>query len=316
MRIIDNTLSDDRRWPDINVAKWAGTKRSMHLYTQMLGKIRLALSPPQPNWMFTALYLTPRGLTTGFIPYEGSSVEAALDVFDSRITISQCSGERSHVELLPAQTVSEVYENLSATLRRLNVACGISPVPQEVPDTTPLNQDRRPSEYDPVAALRWFRVVTATAACFETWRTHFFGRSGVQFWWGAFDVTLLLFSGRKVTPPADRGYIMKYDLDAELMSVGLYIGDETTAPFFYGYIYPQPPRAEDLPIAPPTASWSPQVGEWILPYDAVRASSHPEATIRAFIDSIYAQCFAAGGWSRDACTYDLPKRRLRATYAG
>ena len=309
MAITDNPSSEKDGWPDINVTKWAGTKRSLHLYAQMLGKIRLALSPPQPNWMFTPLYLSPRDLTTGFIPYERYSVEAALDVFDSCITISQSNGERSRVELLPVRTVAEIYEGLSSALRRLDVACYISPIPQELPDTTPLNEDGRPSEYDPVAVLRWFRAVTATAALFETWRTHFFGRSGIQFWWGAFDVALLLFSGRKVTPPADRGYIMKYDLDAELMNVGLYLGDETTAPLFYGYIYPQPHGAERLPIAPPAASWSPQLSEWILPYDAVRAAIDREAVIRAFIDSIYAQCFAVAGWDRDAYTYDPPKRR-------
>ncbi|MBV8198525.1 MAG: hypothetical protein JO263_10345 [Candidatus Eremiobacteraeota bacterium] len=305
MAMNDMVANREDRWPDINVARWAGTKRSLHLYSQMLGKIRLALSPPQPNWMFTALYLSPRGLTTGFIPYEGSSVEVALDVFDSSITILQSSGERSRVELLPVRTVAEIYEELSAALERVNVACYISPVPQEIPDTTPFNDDRRASEYDPAAVVRWFRAVTAAAALFETWRTHFFGRSGIQFWWGAFDLALLLFSGRKVTPPADRGYIMKYDLDAELMNVGLYLGDETTAPFFYGYIYP-PPEAEHLPIAPPAASWSAQLSEWILPYDTARASSDPEATIRAFIDSVYAQCFAAAGWNRDAHRYASP----------
>ena len=271
----------------------------------MLGKIRLALSPPQPNWMFTALYLSPRGLTTGFIPYEHDSVEVTLDVFDSRITISRSTGKRAHVELLPVQTVAEVYEQLSAGLGELDVVCRISPIPQEIPDTTPLNEDRRSREYDPVAVLRWFRAVTATTALFEDWRTQFFGRSGIQFWWGAFDATMMLFSGRKVPPPVDRGYLMKYDLDAELMNVGLYFGDDSTAPFFYGYIYPQPPGAERLAVSPP-ASWSASLGEWILPYDAVRASTDRDAAIRAFIDSIYAQCFAAAGWNRDAYAYKAP----------
>jgi len=300
--------NDKESWPDVHVANWAGTKRSLHLYAQMLGKIRLALSPPQPNWMFTALYLSPRGITTGFIPYGLGSVEATLDVFDSRITIAQSSGERSFVDLLPVRTVAEIYEALSATLRRLNVACHITAIPQEVPDTTPLDRDRRASEYDPQAVLRWFRAATATAAIFERWRTCFFGRTGIALWWGAFDIALLLFSGRRVMPPSDRGYLMKYDLDAELMNAGLYFGDAQTAPFFYGYISPPPAGVETLPIRPAPAAWSPKLGEWVLPYDAVRATNDPAASIREFIDSIYQTCFTAAGWNRAAHAYEVPKR--------
>ena len=168
-----NASSDRTEWPDIHVANWAGTKRSLHLYAQMLGKIRLALSPLQPNWMFTALYLSPRGLTTGFIPYGRSSLEATLDVFDSRITLMQSNGVRMSVELLPVRTVAEIYDALSDSLKRVNVACSISRIPQEIPDTTPLNEDRRRSEYDPAAILRWFRATTALATVFESWRTQF-----------------------------------------------------------------------------------------------------------------------------------------------
>jgi hypothetical protein len=155
---------------------------------------------------------------------------------------------------------------------------------------------------------RWFAAATATASIFEEWRAHFFGRTGIQVWWGALDVALLLFNGKHVAPPLDRGYIMKYDLDAELMNVGLYYGDENTRPYFYGYIYPQPAGVARLPIAPSAASWSETIGEWILPYETVRRASDPAAELRAFLDAIYAQCIAAAGWDRDALSYDSPKR--------
>jgi len=299
-------------WPDIHVAGWSATKHSLHMYAQMLGKIRLALSPPQPNWMFTPLYLNGRGFTTGFIPWELSSFEASLDVFDSTISIARSEGERREVALLPVRTVAEVYADVSSALRALHVDCYISPIPQEVPDRTPLDQDRRPSEYDPAAVRRWFAAYTATAGIFDTWRSCFFGRSGVQLWWGAFDVALLLFNGKAVKPPADRGYLMRYDLDAELMNVGLYLGDETTAPFFYGYIHPEPKGAASLPIEPKDASWSAQLHEWVLPYEAVRSASDPQAEIVTFIKAIYAQCFAAAGWNRAALTYAAPKRLPRS----
>jgi hypothetical protein len=301
-------VGDNGAWPDVNVATWAGTKRSLHLYTQMLGKIRLALSPPQPNWMFTALYLAPRGITTGFIPYGVTSVEATLDVFASRITIARSTGQTLVVPLVPVRTVAEIYSALTAALKQVNVACFISRVPQEIPDTTPFDEDRRPCEYDPAAVLRWFSAATATATVFETWRACFFGRSGIQLWWGAFDLALLLFSGKKATPPTNRGYLLKYDLDAQMMNVGLYFGDDKHAPYFYGYIYPEPAGAEKLPVEPSAAKWSTQLHEWVLPYEAVRSCADPAAAIVAFLDSIYAQCFAAAGWNRDACSYDLPKR--------
>ncbi len=310
MAISDDTVHDSAVWPDIHVARWAGTKRSIHLYSQMLGKMRVALSPSQPNWMFTALYLTARGFTTGFIPFARGSFEAVLDVFDSTIVIARSDGEKRTIPLLPVRTISEVYAALSNALHELRVACYISPIPQEVPDTTPFNEDRRPSEYDPAAVQRWFHAATATATVFDSWRSHFFGRTGIQLWWGAFDVALLLFSGRRVAPPTDRGYLMKYDLDAELMNVGLYLGDEQNAPFFYGYIYPEPPNAARLRVPAP-ASWSTQLREWTMPYDDVRSLEDPGIAISAFIDSVYELCFTAAGWTREACVYSRPKRSDR-----
>lgn len=293
-------------WPDLHIAGWSGTKRSLHLYSQMLGKMRVALSPTQPNWMHTALYLNARGITTGFIPHAHSSFEAELDVFDSTITIAHSNGEKRTVNLVPAQTIAEIYGRLNRALEELTIGCSISPIPQELPDTTPFNEDRRPSEYDPAAVQRWFAVMTNVATIFEGWRSQFFGRTGIQLWWGAFDLAVMLFSGRKVTAPTDRGYLMKYDLDAELMNVGLYLGDASVAPFFYGYIYPEPPNAPGLTIAAP-ASWSSDLHEWVLPYEALRSQNDPAKAICAFIDSIYNQCFEVCGWTRDHHVYDAPR---------
>jgi hypothetical protein len=300
--------NDPISFPDVDVSRWGPTKKSLHLYLQMLGKVRVALSPPQPNWLFTALYLVPRGVTTGPIPLHGSSLEALLDVFSSEIVVQRSTGAVVRVPLLPVRTVAEVFADFRAALDEVGAECVISPIPQEVPDTTPLDEDRRPSEYDAEAVRRWFDASTATAAIFDRWRAHFFGRTGIQVWWGALDVALLLFNGKHVTPPADRGYIMKYDLDAELMNAGLYYGDESNPPFFYGYIYPQPPAAPTLPIAPVSASWSTALGEWVLPYSAVSESPDPAAELSAFLDAIYRNCIEAAAWDRDALRYDAPPR--------
>jgi len=304
----DNRVSDAAIWPPVNVAAWAPTKKHFHLCLQMLGKMRVALSPVQPNWMFTALLLSARGVTTGPMPWDGTSVEASLDVFTSEVIVERSNGEVRRIALVPARTVAEIYAELQTTLAGLGVECTISPIPQELPDTTPLAQDRRPADYDPAAVLRWFRAATATAGVFDHWRAHFFGRTGIHVWWGALDVALILFNGKHVDPPTDRGYLMKYDLDAELMNVGLFYGDEQTAPYFYGYIFPQPPAAERLGIAPAGALWSDTLREWVLPYETVRYAANPAAELRAFLDAIYAHCIAAAGWDRDALSYVEPRR--------
>lgn len=309
---ISDTTAHGNDWPDLAVSKWTGTKRSLHMYAQMLGKMRVALSPSEPNWMFTRLFLNARGLSTGFIPFGRGSFEATLDVFDSTIVVARSDGEKRTVPLLPVRTIAEVYAAVTGALHELRLACYISTIPQEVPDTTPFDKDNRPSEYDPAAVVRWFQAMTATQTVFESWRTHFFGRTGIQLWWGAFDLALMLFSGRRVAPPTDRGYLMKYDLDAELMNVGIYLGDEQNAPFFYGYIYPEPPNAANLPVASP-ATWSTQLREWTMPYDDVRSLDDPGIGIEAFIDSIYKLCFTSAGWARDACVYEAPKRTNRPT---
>jgi hypothetical protein len=296
------------RWPDIDVAGWAPTKRSLHLYAQMLGKLRLVLSPPQPNWMFTRLHLTARGLTTGAMPWNDTCVEGQLDVFSSELIVRRSTGAESRVGLVPARPVAEVYAALLAALTEVGVVCSISCVPQELPDTTPFDRDTRSAEYDPAAVRRWFAAATTTAGVFDRWRAHFFGRSGIQVWWGAFDLAMILFNGRHVPPPTDRGYLMKYDLDAELMNCGLYLGDERTPAFFYGYIFPQPPSAEAFAMAPAAVTWSTALNEWILPYDAVRASAAPEVAITAFLDSLYARCVGEGGWDRERLSYVAPPK--------
>jgi len=305
-------MTDNAVWPAFDGAAWAPTKRSFHLYAQMLGKLRVALSPAQPNWMFTGLALSARGLTTGAIPWRGTSIQASIDVFSSELLVERSSGKTERIALVPVRTVAEIYADFRAALETLGVHCAISPVPQEVPDTTPFDEDHRSARYEPAAVQRWFHTVTAVANVFDAWRAHFFGRTGIQVWWGALDLSLMLFSGKHVTAPDDRGYIMKYDLDAELMNVGLFYGDGQTAPFFFGYIFPAPSGPEKLATAPAGATWSDTFKEWVLPYDTVRTAADPIRDLRAFLDAIYTHCTTVGGWDRELLSYIAPKRRVQS----
>ena len=300
-------------WPDLDFAAWAGTKKTLHLYTQMLGKLRLALAPPQPNWIFTSLALTARGVTTGAMPWGDRSVQATLDLFSSEIVLELSDGRTQRIPLLPVRTIAAVFADLRAALAELGINAIVTTAPQEVADVTPLDTDTRAIVYDAAAVQRWFAVTTATGALFDEWRAHFFGRTGIQLWWGAMDLSLMLFSGRHVEPPTDRGYLLKYDLDAELMNAGFYPGDDANPrAIFYGYIYPQPAACSTIDLGVPDAFWSQQLGEWILPYDAVRASADPHATLNAFLSAIYTACGSAAGWDHGALSYARPKTaRLR-----
>jgi hypothetical protein len=294
-------------WPAL--APWEPTKRSLHLYAQMLGKLRLALSPHQPNFLFTGLALTPRGFTTGTMPYGARAMQASVDVFDAMMIVESSDGRERRIPLDAPCTVARVFADLHEALAVLEFWVTISPIPQEVPDTTPLDADDRPAPFDRAAAQRWLAIVTAANNVFDRWRAHFFGRVGIQLWWGAFDYSIMLFNGNKVDPPADRGYLLHYDLDAELMNVGLYFGDEPGAAVFYGYIYPQPAGCEMLAVAPDGAMWSDTLREWVLPYETVRASADPERTLVAFLDALYRLAGDAAGWNRAGLSYTPPPLR-------
>jgi hypothetical protein len=298
-------------WPDLAVASWAPTKKRLHLTAQMLGKLRLALSPPQPNWLFTALPLTARGFTTGPMPWHGRAVQATLDAFSSELILDSSDGRSRRLALAPPRTIADIFAELHVALRALDVHVTLSPIPQEIPDLTPFDEDRRPSAYDPAAVERWFRVVTATAGVFEKARARFFGRSSIQLWWGALDLAVLLFNGKHVPPPTDRGYLFRYDLDAQMLNVGFYPGDDASAPFFYGYIFPQPDGAAALPVAPAGVSWSETIHEWVLPYETVRAAVDPAAELTAFFDALNALCGTAAGWDLTDLSYVPPPHAAR-----
>jgi Family of unknown function (DUF5996) len=296
-------------WPQFRYADWAPTKRTLHLVSQMFGKVRLALAPPQPNFIFTALYITPSGFTTTAIPLGMRLIELRLDVFAGRIDVLSSDGRRSHVAFAGLPSIAAVYRTLLEALKELEVDVTLSPIPQELADLTPLDRDERPLEWNADDARAWLTVMSSVQGVFDRWRADFFGRSGVQLWWGAFDLALLLFNGKHVPPPLDRGYLIKYDLDAEMMNAGLYPGDDANEPFFYGYIYPQPAECSTIPIRAEGARWSDAFGEWVLPYEVVRCAPQPEKLLSTLLSSIYDVCGQAARWNRAEFTYVPPPLR-------
>jgi hypothetical protein len=293
-------------WPELPYREWASTKKTLQMCTQMLGKARLALAPPQPEWLHSCLYLDGRGFTTGPMPDGGRIVHMGIDVFDSVLWISTSDGERSTIPLGPDRCVADVWSEFQSALSGLAIGADLWDKPQESEDTTPLSENRHDCEIVPEYAQRFYRVLGSLNDVFEEFRSDFFGRTSIQFWWGGFDFAVLLFTGRKLEVPEDAGYIMRYDLDVEHLNVGFWPGNDDAPPMLYGYVIPSPDGAESAPVEPEAAMWSADLGEWVLPYDAVRTSEDPRADILAFLRSVYGAAVDHGGWDKEDFAYVKP----------
>lgn len=301
-------MSEREAWPELRFEEWAATKASLQMCLQMLGKTRLALAPPLPEWLHSCLYLDPRGFTTGPMPVgDGRMLTGRFDIFDSCIELDLSDGRREAVQVGPGKCVSAIWEEYRSALARLGVGADIWEKPQEVLDLTPFSANDHACGYDAAQAQRFHRVLTSVSAVFEEFRSRFFGRTGVQFWWGAFDLAVLLFNGRKSVAPDDRGYIMRYDLDAEHFNAGFWPGDENSpSPNFYAYLVPQPPGCDVASIAPEHAGWVETMGEWVMSYDAVRTCDDPAGAVRRFLESVYAFATTLDGWDAEAHSYVTP----------
>lgn len=294
-------------WPALQYEAWKPTKKTLHMCAQMIGKARLALAPPQPEWLHTCLFLTASGFATDAMPYGADAVSMGMDVYENAIWINVSDGRKAIVPLGSHHCVADIWSAFRDALTGFNLDIDIWEKPQEVPDTTPFSKDRSDCTIIPEDAQRFLRVLASVNSVFQEFRSGFFGRSGVQFWWGGFDFALLLFTGKHLKAPDDRGYIMRYDLDAEHMNAGFWPGDDKNpVPSFYGYLVPRPDGCESAPIGAEQAGWVEAMGEWVMPYDAVRRSADPRKVILTFLEGVYGVAMTLGGWDGEAFTYGRP----------
>ena len=300
----------DDAWPALRYEEWAPTKKALHLYAQMLGKLKLALNPAQPEWLHAGLMLDARGLATGPLPCGGRVLDGAIDLLDGVLRLRASDARAIEIPLVGGRSVAEVWGEFQAALDRLGVEVALWDKPQEVADATPFAADTRERTVDRGRAQRLHRLLGTMYGVLDEFRSPFFGRTGVQFWWGAFDLAVLLFSGRQVTPPAGLGYIMRHDLDAEHLNAGLWLGDDSAPQaIVYAYIHPRPDGCETVRIEPEEAGWVEAMGEWILPYDEVCASADPRAVVSGFLRSAYRAAVDIGGWDEQAQRYPRPAPR-------
>jgi hypothetical protein len=284
-------------WPDLPYQAWRDTRDTLHMCTQVAGKVRLALTAREPQWANVPLYLTARGLTTSPIWGGRSAFEIDFDLIDHQVAVHTAAGASERIPLTP-RPVAEFYGDLMARLRGLGIAIEISPVPSEVPDPIPFADDTVHSTYDAAWAHRFFRVLSRIDLVMKEHRAGFTGRtSPVHFFWGSFDLALTRFSGRPADPPPGSDVIMRYSADAEQVCVGFWPGDaRLEQPAFFAYAYPGPAGIEHAPVRPEAAGWNAQLGEFVLPYEAVRRSADPRRALLDFFESTYEAGASRLGW--------------------
>jgi hypothetical protein len=300
-------MNNDNAWPALPYEEWAPTLKTLQMVTQMIGKVRLSLAPPQPEWLNSCLYLDGRGLTTGAIPVGTSVVSVGIDVYEAAIWIRVSDGRTAEVALGTNRSVADIWTDLRAALTGVGIEVDVWEKPQETVDTTPFSENTHDRTIDPEHIRRFYRVLCAVDGAFEEFRASFFGRSSIQFWWGAFDFCVLLFSGKRAEVPAGASYIMRNDLDAEQMNAGFWPGDDDMPqPSFYAYLVPRPPGCETAVIKPAHAAWEEALGEWRMSYERVRTSDDPRGAVLAFLESAYAVAVTRGQWDPEAHRYAAP----------
>ena len=275
-------------WAALPYEEWSATRDTLHMYTQVIGKLRLALSPFEPEWGNVPLYLTSRGLTTSPMPVGAHSLEAQFDLITHELVLRTSAGDSERRPL--GGDVAGFYEDVMRMLRTLQVEVSIWPVPTEVSQPIPFPEDHTHGTYNADHATRYFNVLSMVDLVMKEHRAQFRGRTTpVNFYWGTFDLALIRYSGRAVDPRPGAGIIERVSGDAEGICVGWWPGDERIPyPAFFAYAYPAPDGVDQIAVAPTSAAWNSDVREFLLPYEAARATQNPRQTILEFFRSTYA----------------------------
>ena len=285
-------------WPELPLDAWQDTYSTLHLWTQVVGKIRMKLSPPMNHWWHTTLYVNARGLTTSAIPCHDGTFEIQFDFLEHALEIRTSSGGRRAFPLTP-MPVAEFYRKVMDSLRALGTAVAIQTTPQELAVKIPFEQDFEHKSYDPEYAHRFWHVLVSTQSAMQEFRGRFIGKqSPIHFFWGSFDLACTRFSGR-LAPPR-KGVISGPAYSHEVISAGFWPGAGFKGPAYYAYAVPKPDGLEREPVRPANAGWSPQLGEFILMYDDVRAESSPRAALLEFLQSTYEAGARLANWDRAA----------------
>jgi hypothetical protein len=297
---------DDEPWPALPYEAWQETCATLHLWTQIVGKIRLGLTPWLNHSWHVPLYVTARGLTTSPIPYRDRSFEITFDFNRNLLEIAASDGGHRVIALEP-RTVAEFHALVLAALAELGITVAITDFPSEIAGAIRFSQDRQHGAYDAAYARRFWRVLLQVDRVFKQFRTGFIGKSSpVHFFWGSFDIAVTRFSGRTAPPhpggaPGLSDAVMREAYSHEVSSAGFWPGGGgVDYAAFYSYAYPEPAGFRAAAVRPTGAVYNTTIGEFLLPYDAVRSAPGPDAALLAFLHSTYEAAANAGKWDRAA----------------
>jgi hypothetical protein len=288
-------------WPALPYEAWRDTCQTLHMWTQIVGKVRMELSPFLNHWWHVTLYVTPRGLTTSAIPFHGGTFEVAFDFLEHNLFMRTSEGTTKVLPLIP-RSVASFYRQFIDCLHALGIQVTINTLPSEVQNPIRCDVDEAHTSYDPLYAQRFWRILTQTATVMERYRSPFVGKSSpVHFFWGSFDLAVTLFSGRRAPerPGADR--MTREAMSHEEISCGFWPGnDGFPTPVFYAYTSPEPPGLSTATIRPQEVFYSGELGEFLLLYEDVRNAPSPEQALLAFFQSTYEAGATLGKWDRES----------------
>lgn len=288
------------RWPALPYAEWKDTYATLHMWMQMAGKLAVALAPPINHAWGIAFHMTPRGIASPVLPHPSRQFAVEFDFTDHRMYVRAADGAVRWIALEP-QSVAAFYRSFMALLDEMGLATKIWTLPTEVPSPIRFEEDTVHASYDPAQAARAWRVFLEVWRVLHATRAGFIGKSSpAHFFWGSFDLAVTRFSGREA-PPREGPAFMREAYSHEVISHGFWPGnDEMPEPIFYAYAVPEPAGFREARVEPQGARYFEPMGEFILPYEAVRTSRDPDAAIRAFVASTYEAGATLGGWDRKA----------------
>jgi hypothetical protein len=293
-------MTKSNSWPALPLAEWKDTYATLHMWTQVVGKVRLALSPQINHWWGSALYVTARGLTTSPIPCSKGVFEIDFDFIAHRLVITTSLGESRAFRLLP-RTVAEFYAELMGALHSLAIDVKVWPMPVEVPRPVRFNLDEDHAAYDSEYAHRFWQILVSVNTVFSEFRARFIGKvSPVHFFWGSFDLAVTRFSGRRAAERPGADAVTKEAYSHEVISVGFWPGDGEIVrdAAFYAYAAPEPAGYKEHRVRPLKAFYSTEKNEFFLLYDDVRSSDTPGQSLLEFCQSTYEAAAILGNWDR------------------
>lgn len=295
-----HTVSDSADcWPALPLEAWKDTRDTLHMWTQIVGKVKLALTPLTNHWWNVPLYVSPRGLTTSAISCAGKVFEVEFDFIHHQLCITVSDGQHAELALAP-RSVADFYREFMATLRGLGIQAQIWAMPVEIPDPIAFDKDHVHASYDPAYANRFWRVLASADAVFKEFRSGFLGKSSpVHFFWGSFDLAHSRFSGRRAPERAGADSITREAYSHEVISAGFWPGGgEVPDAAFYCYAAPEPAGFSSQTVRPKEAFYQAKMGEFILMYESMRTAQSPVRALLEFAQSTYESGASLGKWDR------------------